>query len=168
MWNDLRKLLTGPTLYRLDVTIGDKLVPALYALGLAAVGLWAIDHFFSSFAVGFGQGLWGILEIVVYGSLAVVVLRIAAELVLIGLRGQQGELGAARAAGSDATLLDDVSEAIRDLAGEDETDEDVIVPATEPTPFAAPAAGGPDIDPMIKGTAPRRTAKRTPRAKTGS
>jgi hypothetical protein len=164
MWNDLRKLLTGSTLYRLDVTIGDKLVPAFYALGLAAVGLWAIDHLFATFAFSFGQGLWGILEIVVYGSLAVVILRIAAELVLIGLRGQQGELGAARAIGSDATLLDDVSEAIRDLAGEEEDDE-VITPATDPAPFATPPAGGPDLDPQIKVTAPRRTAKRTPKAK---
>lgn len=165
MWNDLRRLLTGPTLYRLDMAIGDRLVPAFYALGLAAVGLWAIDHLFSSFAIGFGQGLWGILEIVVYGALAVVVLRIAAELVLVGLRGQHGELGAARAAGSDATLLDDVGEAIRDLAGDEEEPDDQIVPATDPTPFAAPTAGGPDIDPMIKGTTPRRTARRTPRVR---
>jgi len=117
-WDDLRKFLTGPALYRLDGLIAARLVPIFYALGLAAIGLWAIDHLFASFAYNFGQGLWGILEIVVYGPLWVLALRIVTEVVLVFLKAHEASAAALARTRGRSTLADDVSEAIHEL-GED-------------------------------------------------
>lgn len=115
-WDDLRKLLAGPTLYRLDGVIGARLVPLLYAFGLAAVGLWAVDHLFASFAFNFGQGLWGILEILIYGPLWVVALRIVAELVLVWFKAHEVAAAAVDRGRRKSTLAEEVSDAIHELA----------------------------------------------------
>jgi len=167
-WEDLRKLLSGPLLYRLDGLIGAKLVPVLYALGLAAIGLWSVDHLFASFAFNFGQGLWGILEILVYAPLWLVALRIACEIILVFFRANEAAAAAVSRSRRRTSLLDEVGDAIHDLA---ENDEDDIAPATDPTPFTGSSSvgtgrsGAPvDVDPPIKGTLPRRAARRTPPA----
>jgi hypothetical protein len=169
-WEDLRKLLAGPALYRLDGLIGTKLVPALYALGLTAIGLWAVDHLFASFSFNFGQGLWGILEILVYGPLWVLALRIICELILVYFKANQATAVAVDHSRGRNTLLEDVRDAIHDLADDD---DDGITPATDPAPYiarpsspASPVNRTIDIDPLIKGTLPRRTARRTPPEKT--
>jgi hypothetical protein len=160
-WDDLRRLLSGRTLYRLDTLIGERLVPLLYALGLAAIGLWAIDHLFASFAFNFGQGLWGILEILIYGPLWVVALRLACELVLVFFKAHEGAAAAVDRGRARNTLLEDVGAAIHDLA-EDEAVDDIF----SSDDGAPPQTGRPvDVDPIIKGTVPRRTARRTPKPK---
>jgi hypothetical protein len=162
-WDDLRRLLSGRALYRLDTLIGERLVPVLYALGLAAIGLWAIDHLFASFAFNFGQGLWGILEILVFGPLWVVALRLSCELVLVFFKAHAGAAAAVNRGRARNTLLEDVGAAIHDLA-EDEADDDIFSSDDGAPP--APQTGHPvDVDPIIKGTVPRRTARRTPRPK---
>ena len=45
--------------------------------------LWAVSHLFLTFGCDFGNGLWGLLEIVVFGLLGVVALRIVCEALLV-------------------------------------------------------------------------------------
>ncbi len=117
-WDDLRKFITGRGLYRLDGLIAVRLVPIFYALGLAAIGLWAIDHLFASFAFNFGQGLWGILEILVYGPLWLIALRIVVELVLVFFKAHEASAAGVTRARSGSTLEAEVRDAIHEL-GED-------------------------------------------------
>ena len=65
----------GPTLFRLDTILSPRLVPLLYVAGLGALLLWAVAHLFATFGTNFGNGLWGLLEIVVFGTLGLVVLQ---------------------------------------------------------------------------------------------
>src|SRR5688572_33280368 len=81
--DDLRKIFLGTTLFRLDTVLGARLVPILYATGLAALLLWAIIHLFATFGRNFGDGLWGLLEIGVFGLLGLVALRVACEVLLV-------------------------------------------------------------------------------------
>ncbi len=44
--DDIKRLLLGPTLFRLDTVLSTRLVPILYAVGLAAIFVWAVNHLF--------------------------------------------------------------------------------------------------------------------------
>ena len=81
--DDLKKIFLGPTLFRLDTILSPKLVPILYATGLASLLLWAVTHLFATFGRNFGDGLWGLLEIAVFGLLGLVTLRIVCEALLV-------------------------------------------------------------------------------------
>lgn len=172
--DDLKRLFTRQTLFRLDAILSPKLVPILYALGLAGILLWAVSHLFWSFGFGFGTGLWGLLEIAVFGLLSLVVLRIACEALLVWFKAHEQSGETVNRSRYSASLLDEVRDAIRDLAeeGEDadyaEADE-YITPATEPAPYVVPPAPPiPPEPPRSPATTsgetfkPRRTAKRTP------
>ena len=171
--DDLKRLFTRQTLFRLDSILSPRLVPIFYALGLAAIVLWAIAHFFFRFSTGFGDGLWGLLEIVVFGLLAFIGLRILCEGLLVWFKAHETAGDSVKPRYS-ASLLDEVRDAIRDLAeqGEEdgyaEADEYDITPATEPAPYVPPvppAPPEPGREPATKpGEAyrPRRTARRTP------
>lgn len=188
--DDLKRLFTRQTLFRLDAILSPKLVPILYALGLGAILLWAVSHLFLTFSFGFGTGLWGVLEILVFGLLALVVLRIACEALLVWFKAHEQSGETVNRSRYSASLLDEVRDAIRELAEEgDEPDyaeaDEYITPATEPAPYvppappaatvtpsSAPAQSAPatpsappaaTATPIIK--TPRRTAKRTPPAK---
>ncbi|MFN4210532.1 MAG: DUF4282 domain-containing protein [Devosia sp.] len=164
--DDLKRLFTRQTLFRLDAILSPKLVPILYALGLAGILLWAIGF-------GFGTGLWGLLEIAVFGLLSLVGLRIACEALLVWFKAHESSGETVNRSRYSASLLDEVREAIRDLAeeGEDadyaEADE-YITPATEPAPYVTPATPATPEPPRAPATTsgevfkPRRTAKRTP------
>ncbi|MGV8856560.1 MAG: DUF4282 domain-containing protein [Devosia sp.] len=180
--DDLKRLFTRQTLFRLDAILSPKLVPIFYALGLATIVLWAISHLFISFSFGFGIGLWGLLEIIVFGLLAFIGLRIACEALLVWFKAHEQSGENVNRARFSSSLIDEVRDAIRDLAehGEDadyaEADE-YITPATEPAPYVAPAkpatAAQPLVSPTVRAPAskpgepfkPRRTAKRTPPTK---
>jgi hypothetical protein len=165
-WDDLRRLLNGPTLFRLDAIIATKLVPILYALGLAAIGLWAIDHLFASFAFNFGQGLWGILEIAVYGPLWLIALRVVCELILVYFKAHQAEAASVGRGRAAATLIEDVGAAIHDLA----EDDDALASVFDPPPPPPPGGHGGSTPPLLiepdppRPPAVRRTAKRSPPA----
>ena len=75
--DDLKKIFLSPTLFRLDTILSPRLVPVLYASGLTALLLWSVIHLFSTFGRTFGDGLWGLLEIAVFGLFGLVVLRMA-------------------------------------------------------------------------------------------
>ncbi|WP_127752942.1 DUF4282 domain-containing protein [Devosia sp. 1566] len=169
--DDLKRLFSRQTLFRLDAILAPKLVPILYALGLAGILLWAISHLFWTFGFGFGNGLWGLLEIAVFGLLLFVGLRIGCEALLVWFKTHEGQTEPVTRSRYSSSLLDEVRDAIRDLAeaGEErefvETDEYVL--------NAVDAVTEPDLEPedTLRSPAtragevfkPRRTAKRTPR-----
>lgn len=151
--DDLRRIFLGPTLFRLDTILSPRLVPVLYITGLAGLLLWAVAHLFASFGSSFGNGLWGLLEIVVYGALGLVSLRVVCEWLLVYFKANEAATDSVSRTRISSSLLEEVRDAIRDIADE-EDDEDLITPATVPAPdveITPPRAGG-----------PRRTARRTP------
>lgn len=179
--DDLKRLFTRQTLFRLDAILSPKLVPILYALGLGGILLWAVSHLFLTFGFGFGMGLWGLLEIAVYGLLAFIILRVTCEALLVWFKTHEQSGETVNRSRYSSSLIDEVRDAIRDLAeeGEDadyaEADE-YITPATEPAPYVPPASAKPAAAPKPAATRspatkpgethkPRRTAKRTPPAK---
>jgi hypothetical protein len=167
--DDLKRLFTRQTLFRLDAILSPRLVPILYALGLAGILLWAVSHLFWSFGFGFGTGLWGLLEIAVFGLLLLVALRISCEALLVWFKTHESSGETVNRSRYSASLLDEVREAIRDLAEEgDDVDyaeaDEYITPATEPAPYV-PVTDTPRAPATAPGETfakPRRTAKRTP------
>ena len=174
-FDDLRKLATGNVLFNLGRILSPRLVTIFYLLGLAAILLWAVNHFFSSFRFGFGNGLWGLLEIAVFGLLAIVVLRIVCEAVIVFFRANAAETEDYAPERPTASLFDEVREAIEDLADQ-EPDELPETPSREaptppadsntpPTPVAGEPAIMPDQDAPKPTTKPRgRPAKPKPEA----
>lgn len=136
-FDDLRKLATGSVLFNLGRIISPRLVTILYLLGLAAIALWAVNHFFSSFRFGFGNGLWGLLEIAVFGLLAFVALRIACEAIIVFFRANSAEAETYEPQHLGSSLIDDVREAIEDLADQEPDPVEPVAPA--PVAPASPA-----------------------------
>lgn len=165
--DDLKRLLTRQTLFRLDAILSPKLVPIFYALGLAGILLWAISHFFFRFGYGFGDGLWGILEILVFGLLSFVGLRILCEALLVYFKSHEATGETVQRTRLSASLLDEVRDAIRDLAeAGDESDyaeaDEYLSEATDPVPYSTgDTLREPSTQPG-ETFKPRRTAKRTP------
>ena len=155
--DDLKRIFLGPTLFRLDTMLSPRLVPVLYATGLAATLIWAVKHLFAAFGSSFGNGLWGLLEIVVFGAFFLVVLRTVCEAMLVYFKANETARDDVSRERVGSSLLDDVRDAIHDIAGdtedEDEDVDDLIMPATDPAP---------DIDEAPPPRNPRRTARRTP------
>lgn len=150
IWDDIKRLLSGPTLFRLDTILSPHLVPILYLAGLASLLLWSVSHIFWRFGGGFGDGLWGVLEVVVFGLLGTILLRMLCEVLLIFFKAHEGPTDSVRQSRVPATLMEDVEEAIHDLANGDDSDD--ITPATEPAPHLG--------DEPVR---LHRTARRTPR-----
>ena len=133
-FDDLRKLATGNVLFNLGRILSPRLVTILYLLGLAAIVLWAVNHFFSTFRFGFGNGLWGLLEIAVFGLLAIVVLRIVCEAVIVFFRVNAAEFEAYAPARPTASLIDEVREALEDLAEQEPDTAEPPSPVTSNPP----------------------------------
>lgn len=150
--DDLKRIFLGPTLFRLDTILSPRLVPVLYLTGLATLLLWAVSHLFASFGSSFGNGLWGLLEIVVFGAFGLVVLRVVCEALLVWFKTNEVSTDSVSRTRISSTLLEEVRDAIRDIADEEDDDEDAIIPATVPPPDV-------EINAPRK---PRRTARRTP------
>ncbi len=150
--DDLKRIFLGPTLFRLDTVLSPRLIPVLYVTGLATLLLWAVTHLFDTFARNFGDGLWGLLEIVVFGGFGLVVLRVVCEALLVFFKAHEEATDSVSRSRISSTLLDEVRDAIHDIADE-EDDEDLISPATVPLPDESGTSP----------RTPRRTARRTPR-----
>jgi hypothetical protein len=155
--DDLKRIFEGNTLFRMNSVLGLRLIPLLYVVGLFAFLLWGIEHLFATFAQSFGAGLWGLLQILAYGALGILLLRVLSEMLLIYFKANESTVELINESrGGSASLLEDVRDAIRDIA-EDEDDEivdvdDLITPATVPAP---------DME-ITPPRGPRRTARRTP------
>jgi hypothetical protein len=124
-------------------------VPILYAAGLAALLVWAVIHLFATFGRNFGDGLWGLLEIAVFGLLWLLALRIVCEVLLVFFRVNDSAARTVALTRISTPLADEVRDAISDIADEDEEE-----PAASPTADDVSAAGTP---PTV-----RRTARRAP------
>ncbi|CAN7367385.1 DUF4282 domain-containing protein [Devosia sp. LjRoot16] len=144
--DDLKKIFLSPTLFRLETILSPRLVPVLYVTGLAALLLWSVGHLFVSFGRNFGDGLWGILEIAVYGALFLIVLRIVCEVLLVFFKANETVTRTVSLSRVPTSLIDEVRDAIHDIA-EDE-------------PYEDETSEGADVEPTTP--AVRRTARRTP------
>jgi len=147
--DDLKKIFLSPTLFRLETILSPRLVPVLYATGLASILLWAVGHLFFSFGRNFGDGLWGLLEIAVYGLLFLLLLRVVCEVLLVFFKANEGTTRAVSLSRVPASLIDEVKDAIHDIA--------------EDAPYEDETSEG--VEPTVTTPVVRRTAKRTPPAK---
>ena len=153
--DDLKRIFLGPTLFRLDTILSPRLVPVVYVTGLGAILIWAIKHLFATFGTNFGEGLWGLLEIAVFGAFMLVVLRAACEALLVYFKAHEEAADAVSRTRISSSLIEDVRDAIHDIADDDDgivDVDDLITPATVPAP---------DVE-ITPPRGPRRTARRTP------
>lgn len=146
-FEDIKKLATGNVLFDLRRVIAPRLVTIAYLVGLAAILLWAINHFFYAFRFGFGNGLWGLIEITVFGLLALIALRVTCEAIIIYFKAHKEEAAevAVTPVRSRSTLIDDVRDAIEDLADQEPEDDVVSEEIVVPAPTAAPS---PSVEPV--------------------
>lgn len=121
--DDLKKIFLGPTLFRLDTILSPRLVPALYAVGMGALLLWAVTHLFSTFGRTFGDGLWGLLEIAVFGLLGIIILRIVCEVLLVFFKANEAAARAVGLSRISRSLVEEVNDAIHDIAEDDDSDD---------------------------------------------
>ena len=121
--DDLRRIFFGRTLFRLDTILASRLVPVLYGTGLAALLLWAITHLFATFGRNFGDGLWGLLEIAVFGLLGLLVLRVACEALLVFFKANETAARTVSLSRVSTTLIEEVREAISEIADEEDMAE---------------------------------------------
>lgn len=146
--DDLKKIFLGTTLFRLDTILAPRLVPILYASGLAALLLWAVTHLFATFGRAFGDGLWGLLEIAVFGLLGLVALRVACEWLLVYFKSNETAAKTVSLSRISSSLVDEVRDAISDIAAEE--DATAVSEALDDVTSTGPAV--------------RRTARRSPPA----
>ena len=159
--DDLKRLFLSPTLFRLDTILSPRLVPLLYASGLAALLLWAVSHLFWTFGTNFGNGLWGLLEIVVFGLLWLIILRVACEALAVFFKSNEAAVDSLSRSRLPAPLLEDVADAIHDLADDVEPPVgEYDAPAVRPSGMVADYPLPPDVP--SRGPTVKRTAKRTP------
>ncbi|VAW13888.1 hypothetical protein MNBD_ALPHA12-1087 [hydrothermal vent metagenome] len=121
MLDDLKKLAASSELFSLERIISMRLFTLAYLLGLATIVILAMNHLFFSFSFGFGNGLWGLLEIAVIAPLALLGLRIACEAAILFFKNnhQTIELVNQQQRLTDMPdLIVDVGEAIDDLANQ--------------------------------------------------
>jgi hypothetical protein len=164
--DDLRRIFLGSTLFRLDTLVASRLIPILYAVGLVGILVWAINHLFATFSRNFGDGLWGIVEIAVFGLLWLLILRLACEALMVFFRTHDAAVHSMRSSRMSATLLEDVRDAIHDLAEEEDTH--IAATITEPARSVRrpkpPAPPAPPAAEESRAGGVRRTARRTPPA----
>jgi hypothetical protein len=160
--DDLKKIFLGPTLFRIDTILSPRLIPVLYATGLVALLLWAVTHLFATFGRNFGDGLWGLLEIAVFGLLGLLLLRVVCEVLLVFFKANETVARTVSLSRISTSLLDEVKDAISEIA---EDEDDYVTPATEPAPQSTEPSTAVDVVPQMPPTGRptvRRTAKRTP------
>jgi hypothetical protein len=151
--DDLKKIFLSPTLFRLETILSPKLVPVLYGTGMFALLLWAVGHLFLTFGRNFGDGLWGILEIAVYGAFGLIVLRVICEVLLVFFKANEAATRTVAVSRLSGTLMDEVRDAIHDIAEvSDEPDdftetevEDEITPSPRRSARRTPPPAKPDI-----------------------
>ena len=150
--DDLKKIFLSPTLFRLETFLSPKLVPVLYGTGMFALLLWAVGHLFLTFGRTFGDGLWGIFEIAVYGALGLIVLRIACEVLLVFFKANEAATRTVAVSRLSGSLMDEVRDAIHDIAEDAAADdytetevEDEITPSRRRSARRTPPPAKPDI-----------------------
>lgn len=148
--DDLKKIFLSPTLFRLDAILSPKLVPVLYGVGMFALLLWAVGHLFLTFGRNFGDGLWGLFEIAVYGALGLIALRVICEVLLVFFKAHEAATRTVAVSRLSGSLMDEVREAIHDIADESDYTETEVEDEITPSPRrtarrAPPPPAKPDI-----------------------
>ena len=183
-FEDFGKFLNRTLLLSLDRINGPGLVRMVYLLGLAVAAIWGLNHFFATFRTGFGDGLWGLLEIVVFGLFGLAMLRVVCEALIVYFEANKEAVATASRAERQTNLIDEVRDAIEQLS-EDEKDAKALAAletAKPPAKPAAPAKAGASAKtatakpPATKASASRtgpakrapRTARRSPKSKAGA
>jgi hypothetical protein len=144
--DDLKKIFLSPTLFRLDTILSPRLVPILYAVGMFALLLWAVGHLVMAFSRNFGDGLWALIEIAVYGALGLIALRVICEVLLVFFKTHEAATRTVAVSRLSGSLMDEVRDAIHDIAEDADEPDDLTENEVED-----------EITPS-----PRRTARRTP------
>lgn len=159
----LGELINRSLFTSLDRLGGKGLVKGFYTVGLVAIGLWVVDHFFMAFSGGFFAGIWGLVEIAVFGLFMLVALRLISEALIVHFTDHENaEQSALTPATVPASLVDELRDAIEQLGGDDETEEsEDSAPPAEPAATPTPAAQ----TPAKKAPAKRAPAKKTATAK---
>ncbi len=165
-FNPLRRLFSEKTLFNLDVPLARGLVPLAYGAGLFGVLLWALNHLFWRFGQGWGNGLWGLLEIAGFGLLLILALRILAEAALKLFANTSPQADAPARPRLTPSMLDEVRDAIQDLGEDEAADTDDTPSPIDPRPFRAAAHTYPDVSDEAeedeeRSPAIRRTARRS-------
>ncbi|MBU1175563.1 MAG: DUF4282 domain-containing protein [Alphaproteobacteria bacterium] len=185
--DDFAKFLNRTFLLSLDRINGPGIVRLVYLLGLAVAAIWGLNHFFATFRTGFGDGLWGILEIVVFGLFGLGLLRVVCEALIVYFEANKDAMRSASRAAIPVNLIDEVRDAIEQL-GEDDKEARAPARAAVPArpavadtsaatakaraPAKSSAAKASSAKPATTLVAPvkrtPRTAKRSPGSKAGA
>ncbi len=157
--DDIKILASGSTIFSLKKIIAPKIITILYLLGLAAIVLFAISHLFATFSFGFGAGLWGLLEIAVFGLLSFIVLRISCEAIIVFFNSHKNAITSSTPPASEAkkSLIDDVKNAIEELAN-DEKQKTPQKTQTLDSPIAKKTSNKPTAKKPIKRTTQKSTS----------
>jgi len=121
--DDMRKIATSPTLFNLDRMISPRIIKVLYLLGLSAIVIWSVAHLTTTFGKSFIEGFWGLIEIVVYGLLAFVVLRVACETLIVFFRKNEAAMAEPPVERPIGSIFEDVKGALEELAEDDKPAE---------------------------------------------
>ena len=164
-FEEFGKFLNRTLFISLDSLSGARLVRVVYILGLGVAVVWGLDHFFVTFRFGFWEGLWGLVEIVVFGLFGITVLRMICEALIVYFEANSDAVRAASHGEIKTSLIDEVRDAIEQL-GEEEVDKAVPeIAATKPAKSAKPTATKTKAAPARRTP---RTAKRSPKPKAGT
>ena len=161
-FEDFRKLANSATLFSLERAFAQRLIKVTYFLGLGAIALWAFTHFYMTFSYSFGSGLWGLIEIAVYGLFAFGVLRIACEAATLFFKVHADAAPRPSRTGDEAvSLVDELRDAIEELAEDEDAKSQNTAGPSRPSGAAATAR---TASTARKAAPKRRTAKRTPKS----
>jgi hypothetical protein len=172
-FEEIGKFLNRALLLSLDRINGPSLVRVVYLLGLAVAVVWGLNHFFLTFRTGFGDGLWGLVEIVVFGLFGLTVLRMVCEALIVFFVANKDAVRTASKTQAQTNLIDEVRDAIEQL-GEEEKDKKPVakIAAAKPAKSSAPAKTAKTAKAPARSAKPARrtprTAKRTPKPKAGT
>ena len=163
-FEDFGKFLNRMFLISLDRINGAALVRFVYLLGMAAAVILGLNHFFATFRTGIGDGLWGILEIIVFGLFGLALLRVVCEALIVYFAANKSAIKTASRGDTSVNLIDEVRDAIEQLGDdEDEKDSKSVGLESARTPAQASAPAKPAA--LSKSTA---SAKASAPAKTGA
>ena len=118
--DDLKRIFLGPTLFRLDTILSPRLVPVVYVdrpRGDPDLGDQAPVR---DVRRELRRGLWGLLEIAVFGAFMLVVLRAACEALLVFFKANEAAANSVSRTRISSSLLEDVRDAIHDIADEED------------------------------------------------
>ena len=181
-FEEFGKFLNRTLLLSMDRISGPRLVRFAYILGLAVAAIWGLNHLFATFRAGFGDGLWGLLEVAMFGLFGITLLRVVCEALIVYFEANKDAMQTASRPEGQTSLIDEVRDAIEQLGDEEDDKAPARIEAETPAkpaaakPAAAKSATAKSASAAKSTTAKRasptrrtpRTAKRSPKPKAGT